>query len=73
MSISESTKKELLSLAQSQDLYIDMKIMSSRKSIDNSPGMSAADRYLIFLNDFNEFINHERKPFKPFKEKKIIL
>lgn len=31
------------------------------------------DSYIDFLNDYNEFINHMPKPFKPMKEKTMKL
>jgi hypothetical protein len=31
------------------------------------------DRYVDFLNAYNEFINHMPKPFKPMKEKIMRL
>jgi hypothetical protein len=31
------------------------------------------DAYIAFVTGFNEFINHEPKPFKPMKDKDMKL
>ncbi|MBI5056792.1 MAG: hypothetical protein HZB61_09280 [Nitrospirae bacterium] len=72
--ISESEKYEMLRLAGSSSLREDMQYLSSHRHnpvlIDGRVDM---DRLIEFLNGFNEFINHEPKPFKPMIDKNMKL
>lgn len=72
--INESEKKELLRLAGSSSLKEDKRYLSAHR---HNPvvvdGQVSMDRLLDFLNGFNEFINHEPKPFKPIVEKEMKL
>lgn len=67
-------KEELIRLANSSSMKEDMRYLSDHR---HNPVMIAGqvsmDRLLDFLNDFNEFINHEPKPFKPMIEKEMKL
>ncbi len=67
-------KEELLRLANSSSMKKDMKYLSEHRHnpviVDGQVDM---DRLLDFLNGFNEFINHEPKPFKPMVEREMKL
>lgn len=67
-------KDELLRLAHSSSMREDMRYLSAHRHnpviID---GQVSMDRLLDFLNGFNEFINHEPKPFKPMIDKVMKL
>lgn len=74
MAISENEKKEFLRLADSKSLKEDMRYLSEHR---HNPvildGEVDIDRWVLFLNEFNEFINHEPKPFKPMIDKDMRL
>ncbi|MBI5050496.1 MAG: hypothetical protein HZC11_06450 [Nitrospirae bacterium] len=74
MTISENEKKEFLRLADSKSLKEDMRYLSEHR---HNPvildGEVDIDRWVLFLNEFNEFINHEPKPFKPMIDKDMRL
>ncbi|MCS7232178.1 MAG: hypothetical protein RMJ67_08590 [Elusimicrobiota bacterium] len=64
--ISKSEKEELLKLLQSKKFKEDMRIVSKNK---HNPfvkeGTVDIDKYIEFLNQYNKFINHTPKKFKP--------
>ncbi|MBI5408970.1 MAG: hypothetical protein HZA14_06360 [Nitrospirae bacterium] len=72
--IDASEKEELLRLADSSSLKDDMQYLSAHR---HNPliydGQVSMDRLLDFLNAFNEFINHEPKPFKPMLDADMRL
>jgi len=72
--IDEREKAELLRLADSLSLKEDMRYVSAHR---HNPlivdGQVSIDRLLDFLNGFNEFINHEPKPFKPMIDRDMRL
>jgi len=72
--LDEEEKKELLRLAGSSSLSEDMRILAANR---HNPllieGTISPERLLEFLNQFNEFINHQPKPFKPIIEKDMRL
>ena len=72
--ISKSEKDEMLQLANSSSLREDMEYLSSHRHnpviVDGRVDM---DRWLDFLNGFNEFINHEPRPFKPMIDENMKL
>lgn len=72
--LSEPEKQELLRLAKSSSLKMDMKYLSDNRHnpllID---GKVDVDRWVDFLTDFNEFINHQQKPFRPIIDKVMKL
>ncbi len=74
MKISESEKRELLRMADSESLRDDMRYVSEHK---HNPVMADGsvdlDRWLSFLNDFNEFINHEPRPFRKITGRNMKL
>jgi len=72
--ISELEKDELLRLANSLSMMEDMKYISAHRHnpvvVDGKVDM---DRLVTFLTEFNEFINHEPKPFKPIIDRDMRL
>ena len=72
--IDANEKEELLRLAKSSSLKDDMQYLSAHR---HNPlfldGKVSMDRLLDFLNEFNEFINHEPKPFKPMIDRDMKL
>lgn len=72
--ISEDEKLEFLRLAASSSLRKDMAYLSAHR---HNPvivdGKIDLDRLIEFLTQFNEFINHEPKPFKPIIDKDMRL
>ena len=74
MNISREVEKELVSLGRSEALREDMDRL---KSAWHSPfirnGSIDVDLYIEFVSQFNEFINHQPKPFRPMIEKDMKL
>ena len=72
--ISEIEKKEFLRLAKSLSMKEDMKQLSALRHnpliID---GKVDVDRWIEFLTQFNEFINHQPKPFRPIIDRVMKL
>lgn len=72
--ISEEEKMEFLRLAGSSSMREDMECVANQR---HNPvivdGVVDMDRVLDFLTGFNEFINHEPKPFKPMIEREMRL
>ena len=72
--LSEKEREEMLRLAASSTLRDDMAYLATHRY---NPllvnGMVDMDRLLVFLNEFNEFINHEPKPFSPMIDKDMRL
>lgn len=74
MIISEKAKKELLDASHSKSLKRDMhNISQHRQNSFLKEGRTDPDAYIEFLNQFNSFINHFKKPFKPIIEAEIKL
>lgn len=72
--IDEHAKAELLRLASSRSLKEDMRHLSlHRHNPLIEDDQISIDRLLEFLNGFNEFINHEPKPFKPMLDRDMRL
>lgn len=72
--LSKQEKEEMLRLAASSSLREDMEYLTAHR---HNPvivdGKISIDRLLDFLTQFNEFINHEPKPFKPIIDKDMRL
>jgi hypothetical protein len=72
--ISELEKKEMLRLAGTSSLREDAEYLTAHRHnpvlIDGKVDM---DRLLEFLTEFNEFINHKPKPFKPMLDRDMKL
>jgi len=74
MNISQEAEKELVSLGRSEALRDDMdKLKSSWLSSFIRSGRIDVDLYIEFVSQFNEFINHRPKPFRPMIEKDMKL
>ncbi len=72
--ISEKAKQELLKLSESASFRKDMQtIRANRHNPFLKDGKVDADAYIKFLNQFNEFINHTPKPFRPMIDKDMKL
>ncbi|MBI4681266.1 MAG: hypothetical protein HY753_08730 [Nitrospirae bacterium] len=72
--ISEEAAKELFELAKSESFRKDMKtIASKRQNPFVKDGKVDFDAYIEFVQQFNEFINHEPKPFKAMLDKDMKL
>ena len=72
--ISEVEKRELLRLAKSFSLRKDMRYLSSnRHNPFVKDGKVDVDACVEFVTQYNEFINHEPKPFKPMVDKVMKL
>jgi hypothetical protein len=74
LKFSKKEKEELLRLSQSSSLQNDMKYVSAHR---HNPlivdGKVDLDRFITFLTDYNEFINHKPKPFKPMIDRIMKL
>jgi hypothetical protein len=74
MTISIKEQEELRRLAQSSSLENDMKYIAAHR---HNPliveGNVDLDRLLTFLTEYNEFINHNPKPFKPIIDRIMKL
>jgi hypothetical protein len=67
MKISEKTRAEL-------KLYAQAAFFEGRKENPFLQNVNAdVDAYIAFNNQFNEFINHSSRPFRPIIEEDIKL
>lgn len=74
MKISEKAAKELVELSRSAKLRADMeKVASSRHNPFFKDGKADVDAYIEFVTQYNEFINHQPKPFKKIIDKDMRL
>lgn len=74
MKISQQAAKEFLELSKSESLKKDMDVLRRQRHnpfIKN--GNVDVNAYIEFVTEFNEFINHEPKPFKPIIDKVMKL
>ena len=72
--LSKKEKQEYASITGSVSLRNDMRHMAeNRHNPFIEDGKVNIDKYINFLNTYNEFINHMPKPFKPMIEKILIL
>ena len=70
MKISKKAKKELVESSRSISLRKAMKkIASNRHNPFFKNGKVDTDAYIEFVTQFNEFINHAAKPFRPMIDK----
>ena len=72
--LSEQERQEMLRLSESASMRKDMEYLSLHS---HNPvlvnGAFDMDRLIEFLSQFNEFINHQPKPFLPMIEKDMKL
>lgn len=74
MVLSEKVKEELRSLAKSSTLRDDMRhVALNRHNPIIVNGEVDMDRLLEFLDQYNAFVNHGPKPFKPMIERVMKL
>jgi hypothetical protein len=74
MMLSKTAEEELRALSRSQTLKNDMEaVMDSRHNPFLKAGAADADTYIAFATSFNEFINHEPKPFAPIVDRDMRL
>ena len=66
MRISEADRAELLALSRSGAMRDDAaKLAANRHNPLLVDGEVSADRVVDFLTQYNEFLNHPMKPFRP--------
>jgi len=72
--LTEAEKKEILEIASSKTIREDMRYLANHRHnpllINGSVDM---DRLIDLLTQFNEFINHQQKPFKPMIDRVMKL
>ncbi len=74
MALEQEEREELLKLARSSSLREDMhRLASSRHNLLLIDGRVDVDRWLAFLNNYNEFVNHAPKPFRPISDRVMKL
>jgi len=72
--LSEKEKQELLETAGSQFIREDLRrLTAGRHNLMFYKGKVDLDRYIEFLNGYNEFINHRIKSFKPMADRLMKL
>jgi hypothetical protein len=72
--LTEKEKQEAIDIAESESLKNDMRhIKEKRHNPFIKDGKVDIDGYIDFLNDYNSFINHAPKPFKPIKDRIMKL
>jgi hypothetical protein len=74
MTLSKAAQEEIRALSHSEALRNDLAAVAATK---HNPfikaGIVDADAYIAFVTAFNEFINHEPKPFVPMIERDMRL
>ena len=74
MKLSPDSQRELLKFARSDSFRKDMEILRLRwQNVFIKDGIADADAYIEFVTQFNEFINHEPKPFKKMIDRVMKL
>ena len=74
MTLNIKEQEELRRLAESSSLQNDMKyIAAHRHNLLIVDGKVDLDRFITFLTEYNEFINHKPKPFKPMIDRIMKL
>ncbi len=74
MKLSRSIKAEVAALARSESLKNDMQIMAERKCAPFiKDGRTDVDAFIAFIIEFNEFINHEPRPFSKMPDRDMVL
>ena len=72
--LSVAEKKELLDKAASVELRDDMRLLrQTRHKLLREDGQVDIDKWIEFLTEYNEFINHEPKPFAPMLERDMKM
>jgi len=74
MTFSFKEQEEMLQLSKSSSLRADMRyIAAHRHNPLLADGKVNLDRLITLLNEYNEFINHKPKPFKPMIDRIMKL
>ncbi|MBI4839413.1 MAG: hypothetical protein HY806_09820 [Nitrospirae bacterium] len=74
MKLSSEAEKELIDLAESETFKNDMDMLRLHwQAPFIKDGKVDVDAYIEFVQQFNKFINHEPKPFKPMIDKDMRL
>lgn len=72
--LNEEEKRELKELARSHKLQEDMRVLSkTRYNPFIVNGNVDMDRFLLFLTEYNHFINHAPKSFRRIIDKDMRL
>jgi hypothetical protein len=72
--LGEKEKQEGAAIAESETLRDDMRhLAENRHNPFLKNGRVDVDRYIEFLNGYNEFINHAVRPFKPMTDRIMKL
>lgn len=72
--LSDQDKKELLEMARSKQIREDFRIMAAnRRNPFLVNGVVNLDKFIDFLNDYNEFAGHPIKPFRKIVTKRMLL
>ena len=72
--LSEKEKQEMLETAGSQSLRKDMRhLAAKRQTLLLHDGKVDLDKFIEFLNEYNEFISHQPRPFKPMIDRVMKL
>ncbi|SPD72997.1 conserved hypothetical protein [uncultured Desulfobacterium sp.] len=70
----ENEKQERMEISKSETIREDMRrLVANRHNPLLKDGKVDLDRYLDFLNGYNEFINHAPKPFKTIQDRIMKL
>ncbi|HBA88752.1 MAG TPA: hypothetical protein DCZ75_12455 [Geobacter sp.] len=74
MLLSEAEREELVALSKSESLRRDMAhVAATRHNPFMVNGEVDGERYIEFLTQYNEFLNHPFKPARPFIERNMKL
>jgi hypothetical protein len=74
MKLSRAAQEEIRRLANSEALKNDLAVVAAtRHNPFVKDGVVDADAYIDFVTAFNEFINHEPKPFVRMIDKDMRL
>ena len=72
--LSQQDKRELLEMSRSRRLREDFrKISENRYNPFLINGVVDLNRFVSFITDYNEFINHARRPFRKIIAKDMRL
>jgi hypothetical protein len=72
--LTEEDRAEMLALSQSESLRSDArKVADGRHNPFMVNGEVNLERVVEFLTQYNEFLNHPVKPFRPWIEKNMKL
>ncbi|MDZ7754635.1 MAG: hypothetical protein U5S82_24025 [Gammaproteobacteria bacterium] len=69
MTIPEAVKRELLAAAASADLRRDMALVRAGRAARTL----TPDEYVRFVTEYNAFIDHQLKPFRPMVDDDMRL